>query len=107
MSETILEQVTQGEYKYGFTTDIETDIIPIGLSEDVVRLISKKKNEPEWMLDFRLKSYRHWLTMKMPEWAHLNLPKIDYQSIAYYATCSIHKISLKFIITRKGLYCCR
>jgi Fe-S cluster assembly protein SufB len=85
MSETILEQVTQGEYKYGFTTDIETDIIPIGLSEDVVRLISKKKNEPEWMLDFRLKSYRHWLTMKMPEWAHLNIPEIDYQSIAYYA----------------------
>jgi Fe-S cluster assembly protein SufB len=85
MSETILEQVTQGEYKYGFTTDIETDIIPIGLSEDVVRLISKKKNEPEWMLDFRLKSYRYWLTLKMPEWAHLNIPEIDYQSIAYYA----------------------
>src|ERR1035437_252509 len=85
MSETILEEVTQGEYKYGFTTDIETDIIPIGLSEDVVRLISKKKNEPEWMLDFRLKSYRHWMTMKMPEWAHLNIPEIDYQSIAYYA----------------------
>jgi Fe-S cluster assembly protein SufB len=85
MSETILEQVTQGEYKYGFTTDIETDIIPIGLSEDVVRLISKKKNEPEWMLDFRLKSYRHWITLEMPTWAHLKIPEIDYQSIAYYA----------------------
>jgi Fe-S cluster assembly protein SufB len=85
MSEELLDQVTQADYKYGFTTDIETDIIPIGLSEEVVRLISKKKNEPEWMLEFRLKAYRHWTTMKMPEWAHLNIPQIDYQSIAYYA----------------------
>jgi len=85
MSEAILDQVTQGDYKYGFTTDIETDIIPIGLSEDVVRLISAKKNEPEWMLEFRLKAYRYWLTMEMPAWAHLNIPEIDYQSIAYYA----------------------
>jgi len=85
MSEAILDQVTQGDYKYGFTTDIETDIIPIGLSEDVVRLISAKKNEPEWMLDFRLKAYRYWITMKMPTWAHLDIPEIDYQSIAYYA----------------------
>ena len=85
MSEELLDQVTQADYKYGFTTDIETDIIPIGLSEEVVRLISAKKNEPEWMLEFRLKAYRHWLTMKMPEWAHLNIPEIDYQSIAYYA----------------------
>ena len=85
MSEAILDQVTQGEYKYGFTTDIETDIIPIGLSEDVVRLISAKKKEPEWMLEFRLKAYRHWITMEMPKWAHLNIPEIDYQSIAYYA----------------------
>jgi Fe-S cluster assembly protein SufB len=85
MSEELLDQVTQADYKYGFTTDIETDIIPIGLSEEVVRLISKKKNEPEWMLEFRLKAYRHWTTMKMPEWAQLNIPQIDYQSIAYYA----------------------
>jgi Fe-S cluster assembly protein SufB len=85
MSSDILQEVTTSDYKYGFTTDIETDIIPIGLSEDVVRLISKKKNEPEWMLEFRLKAYRHWLTMKMPEWAHLNIPEIDYQSISYYA----------------------
>jgi FeS assembly protein SufB len=85
MSEDILNQVTQGDYKYGFTTDIETDIIPIGLSEDVIRLISSKKNEPEWMLEFRLKAYRHWTTMKMPTWAHLDIPEIDYQSIAYYA----------------------
>jgi Fe-S cluster assembly protein SufB len=85
MAEDLLHEVTQADYKYGFTTDIETDIIPIGLSEEVVRLISFKKNEPEWMLDYRLKAYRHWLTMKMPEWAHLKIPEIDYQSISYYA----------------------
>jgi Fe-S cluster assembly protein SufB len=85
MSDTIIHEVTQNEYKYGFTTDIETDVIPIGLSEDVVRIISAKKNEPEWMLDFRLKAYRHWLTLKMPTWAHLDIPNIDYQSIAYFA----------------------
>jgi len=85
MSEAILDEVTQGEYKYGFSSDILTDIIPIGLSEDVIRLISSKKKEPEWMLEFRLKAYRHWLTMEMPTWPHLKIPKIDYQSIAYYA----------------------
>lgn len=85
MSQEILNQVTQGEYKYGFTTDIETDIIPAGLNEDIVRLISAKKNEPEWMLEFRLKAFRHWTTMKMPEWAHLNIPEIDYQGISYFA----------------------
>ncbi|MDP4239958.1 MAG: Fe-S cluster assembly protein SufB [Bacteroidota bacterium] len=85
MPEDILNQVTQGEYKYGFTSDIETDIIPIGLNEDVVRLISAKKKEPEWLLEFRLKAYRHWITLKMPTWAHLTIPEIDYQSIAYYA----------------------
>ena len=85
MPEDILDQVTQGDYKYGFTSDIETDIIPIGLNEDVVRLISAKKNEPEWMLEFRLKAYRYWTTLEMPTWAHLDIPVIDYQSIAYYA----------------------
>jgi len=92
MSEAILDEVTQGEYKYGFTTDIETDIIPIGLNEDVVRLISAKKKEPEWMLEFRLKAYRYWTTLKMPEWAHLNIPEIDYQSIAYYRKASMRWI---------------
>jgi Fe-S cluster assembly protein SufB len=81
----ILEKVTNEEYKYGFVTDIEQDIIEKGLSEDVVRIISAKKEEPEWMLDFRLKSYRNWLEMKKPDWAHLNIPPIDYQSISYYA----------------------
>lgn len=73
------------DYKYGFVTDIETDVIPVGLSEDVVRHISAVKGEPEWLLDFRLKAYRHWLTMKMPDWAHLQIPEIDYDAISYYA----------------------
>jgi Fe-S cluster assembly protein SufB len=81
----ILNEVTGGEYKYGFVTDIETETIPKGLSEDVVRLISAKKKEPEFMLEFRLKAYRHWLTMKMPQWAHLRIPEIPYQDIIYYA----------------------
>lgn len=85
MAEDILHEVTESDYKYGFVTDIETEIIPVGLNEDVVRLISAKKNEPEWMLEYRLKAYRHWTTMKIPNWAHLKIPEIDYQSISYYA----------------------
>jgi Fe-S cluster assembly protein SufB len=81
----ILDQVTNGDYKYGFVSDIETESIPYGLSEDVVRLISSKKNEPEWLLDFRLKAYRHWLTLEMPTWPHLQIPEIDYQNIIYYS----------------------
>ncbi len=81
----LLGEVTSGEYKYGFVTDIETDVIPKGLSEDVVRLISAKKEEPEWMLEFRLKAFRHWQTMKLPKWAHLKIPEIDYQEIIFYA----------------------
>lgn len=81
----IIEDVTGGEYKYGFVTDIETETIGKGLSEDVVRLISKKKNEPEWMLEFRLKAYHHWLTLDVPTWAYLDMPVIDYQDVIYYA----------------------
>ena len=81
----ILNEVTQGDYKYGFYSDIDTDIIPKGLNEDVIRLISAKKNEPEFLLEFRLKAYRHWQKMKMPQWAHLKIPEIDYQDIIYYA----------------------
>jgi Fe-S cluster assembly protein SufB len=81
----LLGEVTSGEYKYGFVTDIDTEVIPKGLNEDIVRLISAKKEEPEWMLEFRLKAFRHWQTMKMPKWAHLNVPEIDYQDIIYYA----------------------
>ena len=73
------------EYKYGFTTDIETETIPRGLNEEVVRLISQKRGEPEWLTAYRLKAYRHWLTMTMPTWAHLDIPEIDYQDIIYYA----------------------
>jgi Fe-S cluster assembly protein SufB len=81
----IINDVTSGEYKYGFYSDIETERIPKGLNEDVVRLISLKKNEPEWLLEFRLKSFRHWQTMKMPTWANLKIPPINYQDIIYYA----------------------
>ena len=81
----ILDEVTSNEYKYGFYTDIELDTLPKGLSEDIIRMISAKKNEPEFMLEFRLKSFRHWQTMKMPRWAHLTLPEINYQDIIYYA----------------------
>ena len=81
----IIGDVTNGEYKYGFVSDIDTDVIPRGLNEDVIRLISKKKGEPEWLLEFRLKAYCHWLTLKMPTWAHLDIPEIDYQAISYYA----------------------
>jgi len=81
----VIGEVTSGDYKYGFVTDIETDTIPAGLSEDVIRLISAKKEEPEWMLQFRLKAYKHWLTMKMPAWANLKIPEIRYQDIIYYA----------------------
>ncbi|MBN2174405.1 MAG: Fe-S cluster assembly protein SufB [Bacteroidales bacterium] len=81
----ILDQVTQGEYKYGFYTDIETDIAPKGLNEGIIRLISQKKNEPEFMLEFRLKAFEKWKTMKQPNWAHLSIPPIDYQDISYYA----------------------
>ena len=81
----ILSEVTGSDYKFGFHTAIETDTIPKGLSEDVVRLISAKKEEPEWLTEFRLKAYRHWQTMKMPHWAHLKIPEINYQDIIYYA----------------------
>lgn len=81
----IIHEVTGAEYKYGFVTQIETETIPKGLSEDVVRLISQKKNEPDWMLEFRLKAFRHWQNMEMPQWAHLNIPDIDFQDVIYYA----------------------
>lgn len=85
-TDNLLDEVTSGEYKYGFTSDIETDYIPKGLSEDTVRLISSKKNEPEWLLEFRLKAYNHWLSLEMPTWPHLTIPEINYQEIYYYAS---------------------
>jgi Fe-S cluster assembly protein SufB len=87
----IISDVTTTEYKYGFYSDIKMDKIPKGLSEEVVRLISEKKNEPQWLLDFRLKSYRHWLTMKMPTWPNLKIAPINYQEIIFYAAPSARK----------------
>jgi len=81
----IINEVTNSEYKYGFVTDIEMDQAPMGLSEDTVRFISAKKNEPEFMLEFRLKAYRKWLEMEEPTWAHLHHPPINYQDIIFYA----------------------
>lgn len=81
----IIDKVVNSEYEYGFTTDVHTDTIETGLSEDVIRLISKKKEEPEWLLDFRLKAYRYWQKMELPKWGHLDIPEIDFQAISYYA----------------------
>ena len=81
----ILESVTKGEYKYGFVSDIEQEFAQKGLTEDTVRFISAKKNEPEFMLEWRLKAFRHWLNMKEPTWANIEYPPIDYQDIIYYA----------------------
>src|ERR1700694_857355 len=78
-------ELTNREYKAGFVTDIESETIPPGLSEDASRLISAKKNEPEWMLEWRLKAYRHWLTMREPTWQNVHYPPIDYQAAVYYA----------------------
>ncbi len=81
----VLREVTQSDYKYGFITDIETDTIPKGLNEDVIRLISSKKEEPEWLLEYRLKAFVQWQKMSMPQWAQLKIPEINYQDIIYYA----------------------
>ncbi len=80
-----IELLANQEYKYGFVTDIESDMIPRGLTEETVRLISEKKNEPEWMLDGRLKAYRHWLRLEEPRWQNVHYGPIDYQDIIYYA----------------------
>jgi len=85
MSTAAVEALANREYKYGFVTDIEAETIPRGLNEDIVRTISAKKNEPEWLLEWRLKAFRHWLTMTEPEWANVQYPKIDYQDIIYYS----------------------
>ena len=81
----LVRRIAEQKYEFGFTTNVDTEIIDKGLSEDVVRLISRKKGEPEWLLDFRLKAFRHWQTMEEPTWGHLHLPEIDYQGISYYA----------------------
>ena len=81
----LIREIASKDYEYGFTTNVETDIIPVGLNEDVIRLISQKKEEPQWLLDFRLNAFRYWQTLKQPTWGHVKLPQINYQSISYYA----------------------
>ncbi|HQT27407.1 MAG TPA: Fe-S cluster assembly protein SufB, partial [Burkholderiales bacterium] len=85
MSSTTLQNLVNQPYRHGFVTDIETEVVPKGLSEDVIRLISAKKDEPEWLLEFRLSAYRHWLTMEDPSWAKVKHPPIDFQEIIYFA----------------------
>ncbi|MDN5929345.1 MAG: Fe-S cluster assembly protein SufB, partial [Hyphomicrobiales bacterium] len=80
-----VRKIDVDQYKYGFETIIESDTAPKGLNEDTIRLISNKKNEPEWMLEWRLGAYRRWLTMVEPNWARVNYPKIDFQGISYYS----------------------
>ena len=81
----LVREAAEKKYEYGFTTDVQTEIIDKGLNEDVIRLISQKKGEPEWLLDFRLKAFRYWQTLEQPTWGHVHLPEIDYQAISYYA----------------------
>ena len=81
----LVRRIAEQKYEFGFTTDVHTEIIPTGLNEDIVRLISQKKGEPEWLLEFRLKAFRHWLTLKEPTWGHVHLPAIAYQAISHYA----------------------
>lgn len=84
-SKKVIEEAANSEYKYGFTSDIDTEIVPPGLNEDVVRFISSVKGEPEWLLEYRLKAFRYWQTLTPPTWAHLDIPEIDFQAISYYA----------------------
>ena len=92
-----VREVAEKKYEFGFTTNVQTEIIPKGLNEDVVRLISRKKGEPDWMLDFRLKAYNYWKTLTQPTWGHVHVPKIDYQAISYYADPLVKKTKNKEI----------
>jgi len=89
----LLQELTTAQYKYGFESDIATEIAPKGLSESTIHFISDKKGEPDWLREMRLKAYRHWLTCKEPKWVNVNYPPIDYQAISYYAAPK-NKISL-------------
>ena len=81
----LVRRIAEQKYEFGFTTDVHTEIIEKGLNEDIVRLISAKKGEPEWMLEFRLKAFRYWKEQTEPKWGHVHVPEIDYQAISYYA----------------------
>ena len=82
---TQIEDYSGDKYKYGFTTQIQTDTAPIGLNEDIIRLISAKKQEPKWLLDWRLRAFEHWKSLKEPTWANVSYPAIDYQALSYYS----------------------
>ena len=84
-SNELVRRIAEKKYEFGFTTDVHTEIIDKGLNEEVIRLISQKKGEPDWLLQFRLEAYRYWLTQTQPTWGHVHLPEIDYQDISYYA----------------------
>src|SRR6476646_6915685 len=88
----VLENLVNQPYQHGFVTDIESDTAAKGLSEDTIRFISAKKSEPEWLLEFRLKAYRHWLTMTEPKWPNVKYPKIDFQDIIYYSAPKAKKL---------------
>ena len=88
----VLQNLVNQPYKHGFVTDIESDVAPKGLNEDTIRLISSKKNEPAWLLDFRLKAYAQWLTMEEPKWPNVHYPKIDFQAISYYSAPKPNKL---------------
>ena len=88
----VLQNLVNQPYKHGFVTDIESDVAPKGLNEDTIRLISAKKNEPAWLLEFRLKAYAQWLTMEEPKWPNVHYPKIDFQSISYYSAPKPNKL---------------
>ena len=85
MSKDIIDELSSSQYKYGFHSDIDSDTFPKGLSEDVIRAISARKEEPEWMTEYRLRAYRHWLTMHEPTWAHLKYERPDFDGISYYS----------------------
>ena len=87
-----IEEFASKEYKYGFVSEIESDTIPVGLSEEVIRTISAKKNEPDWLLEFRLKAYKHWLTMSDPLWHNVAVKPVDYQKIAYFSAPKPKKV---------------
>ena len=89
----IIDTNLEKDYEYGFITDIESDTIPPGLNEDVIKTISEKKNEPKWLLDWRLKSYNHWIKKKDPNWAKIQYPDIDYQAISYFSAPKKKKLS--------------
>ena len=91
-SDAVIEQFANKDYEWGFVTDVEADALPPGLSEEVVRLISAKKNEPDWLLEFRLKAYRHWLTLEEPDWQNVGYAKPDYDNIIYYSAPKPKKV---------------